>query len=45
MPNSDFGRVLLPWCIQRLSQGNHVVLNRNYKPIGFGMSEYIHYGA
>jgi len=35
MPNHDFRSVHLPYCIRKLPNGSYVVLNRDYKPIGF----------
>jgi hypothetical protein len=35
MPNTDFRCVHLPYCLLKLKNGRHVVLNRNYNPLGF----------
>lgn len=32
-----------PYCLKRQEDGSHVVLNRNYKPIGFMTGEWITY--
>jgi hypothetical protein len=43
MPNFEFRRTHLPYCIQQLPNGKHVVLNRNYKPIGFTTRDSVDY--
>jgi hypothetical protein len=45
MPNDDFRCVHLPYCIKRLPKGNHIVLNRDYKPIGFRTTAQLDYEA
>ena len=45
MPKGDFRSVHLPYCIKRLPNGNHVVLNRDYKPLGFRTSAHLEYEA
>jgi len=40
---TDFRSVYFPYCIQKQSDGSWVVLNRQYKPVGFNTSEYINY--
>lgn len=35
--------IFLPYCIKRLEDGRHVVLNRNYKPLGFLSANYLRY--
>jgi hypothetical protein len=38
-------RLAFPYCIQKQEDGSYVVLNRNYKPVGFTISgERIDYG-
>ena len=32
-----------PYCLQRQEDGRYVLLNRNYKPVGFFTSEWITY--
>lgn len=32
-----------PYCLKRQEDGSHVVLNRNYKPIGFMTGERVNY--
>jgi hypothetical protein len=45
MPSYDFRCIHLPYCIKRLPNGNHIVLNRDYKPIGFRTSAHVDYEA
>ena len=45
MPAYDFRSVHLPYCIKKLPNGNHIVLNRDYKPIGFRTSAQLDYEA
>jgi hypothetical protein len=45
MPAHDFRSVHLPYCIKKLPNGNHIVLNRNYKPIGFRTAAQLDYEA
>jgi len=45
MPSLDFRSVHLPYCIKKLPDGNHVVLNRDYKPIGFRTTVKLNYEA
>jgi hypothetical protein len=44
MPSHEIRAVYMPYCIERQSDGQYVVLNRNYKPLGFRTSERIDYG-
>jgi len=39
----DFRAIYLPYCIQQNPDGSWVVLNRNYKPVGFNTEDYIKY--
>ena len=39
----DFRAVCLPYCIDRLEDGRHVVLNRRYKPLGFITLDHVIY--
>jgi len=41
--STDFRAVYFPYCIQKQSDGSWVVLNRQYKPVGFNTDEYIKY--
>ena len=43
MPLHDVRSVHLPYVIDRLEDGRYVVLNREYKPIGFQTSSWIDY--
>ena len=43
MPLNDFRSVHLPYCLKRLPDGRYVVLNREYKPLGFKTSAQVHY--
>ena len=43
MPLGDFRSVHLPYCIQRQDDGSYVVLNREYKPLGFKTNGYVQY--
>ncbi|MGA7124400.1 MAG: hypothetical protein WBY94_30135 [Polyangiaceae bacterium] len=43
MPSHEFRAVHLPYCLQRLDDGRYVVLNRDYKPLGFRTREHITY--
>lgn len=43
MPLSTFLSSCLPYCIKSQPDGSTVVLNREYKPIGFMTTEFIEY--
>lgn len=43
MPLNDFRSVHLPYCLQRQPDGRHVVLNREYKPLGFNSNAHVNY--
>jgi len=45
MPLSDFRSVYLPYCIKKLESGQYVVLNREYKPLGFRTRDHVDYEA
>ena len=45
MPLKDFRSVHLPYCIKKLENGHYVVLNREYKPLGFKTRERVDYEA
>jgi hypothetical protein len=45
MPSYDFRCVHLPYCIKKLPSGKHIVLNRDYKPIGFRTAAQLDYEA
>lgn len=40
---TDFRAVYFPYCIEKQSDGSWVVLNRQYKPVGFNTGEFIEY--
>jgi len=44
MLTDNLGRTHFPYCLDRQADGSYVVLNRNYKPIGFLMDEWANYG-
>lgn len=39
----DFRSIYLPYCLQRQKDGRYIVLNREYKPIGFNTLEHVNY--
>ena len=39
----EFRLVFLPYCLLRHFSGGYIVLNRFYKPLGFGTSEHLIY--
>ena len=41
--NTDFRAVYFPYCIEKQRDGTWVVLNRQYKPVGFNTGEFIRY--
>ncbi len=43
MPLDTFKSVIMPYCLKKEADGNYVVLNREYKPLGFITSEMIRY--
>jgi hypothetical protein len=45
MPKGDVKSVHLPYCIQRKADGSYIVLNRDYKPIGFTSKKNVDYDA
>ena len=42
---SDFRFTHMPYCIKKLSSGNFIALNREYKPIGFHSNAWVDYEA
>jgi len=42
---SDFRFTHMPYCIKKLPSGNHIALNREYKPIGFHSNARVDYEA
>jgi hypothetical protein len=43
MPLGDFRSVFMPYCLRKQEDGKYVVLNREYKPVGFFTDEYVKY--
>ena len=43
MSLGDFRAIYLPYCIEQNIDGTWVVLNRQYKPVGFNTNDYIRY--
>ncbi len=43
MPVFNPRAIFLPYCIQNLPDGRYVVLNRNYKPLGFTTDDFVTY--
>lgn len=43
MPLSDFRSVFMPYCLRKQKDGRYVVLNREYKPVGFFTREFVKY--
>jgi hypothetical protein len=43
MALDEFRSIYLPYCIEKQQDGSWVVLNREYKPVGFNTTEWITY--
>jgi len=43
MPLTDFCSVYLPYCLEKQEDGSYIVLNREYKPLGFNSKEHFTY--
>lgn len=43
MALNDFRDIYLPYCLKKLENGKYVVLNREYKPLGFNSKEIFDY--
>jgi hypothetical protein len=43
MARSDFRAIYLPYCIQQQEDGSWLVLNRQYKPVGFNTDDHLKY--
>ena len=39
----DFRSIYLPYCLKRLKDGKYIVLNREYKPLGFNTLTHVEY--
>jgi hypothetical protein len=43
MPSRDFIDVYFPYCLEKQDNGSYVILNRNYKPVGFRTPDHVDY--
>jgi len=43
MALNDFRAIYLPYCLKKQENGKYIVLNRNYKPLGFNSNEEFNY--
>lgn len=43
MPADTLRHTHFPYCLKRLENGRYVVLNRNYKPLGFMTGDWVVY--
>lgn len=43
MPLNNFRQIHMPYCLKKQDDGCYVVLNREYKPLGFDTDEYLKY--
>lgn len=43
MPINSTRAIYLPYCVQQLGDKTWVILNRNYKPLGSGTTDYVEY--
>ncbi|HWR76613.1 MAG TPA: hypothetical protein VN283_05310 [Thiobacillus sp.] len=43
MPLGDFRSVFMPYCLRKQEDGRYVVLNREYKPVGFFTHSHVKY--
>ena len=43
MPLSDVRSVFMPYCVKREADGRYVLLNREYKPVGFWTKAHVTY--
>jgi hypothetical protein len=43
MLKDELRQTHFPYCLDRLKDGSYVLLNRNYKPIGFMVGEWVTY--
>ena len=43
MALDNFGSVFFPYCLDRFPDGRYVVLNREYKPVGFKTEDLVDY--
>lgn len=45
MPLHDFRSVYFPYCLDKQPDGRYLVLNREYKPLGFNDGQHVDYAA
>ena len=43
MPLNDFRSIYFPYCLKKQTDGAWVVLNREYKPVGFNTHDFVKY--
>lgn len=43
MAQRDFRAVFFPYCLEKQEDGRYVILNRQYKPIGFYTKDHVQY--
>lgn len=43
--HDEVSAIHLPYCIKRLEDRRYIVLNRNYKPVGFTTREHLDYAS
>ena len=41
----EFRSICLPYCLKKQEDGSFIVLNRNYKPLGFNTNDHLEYEA
>jgi hypothetical protein len=41
MPLGDFRSIYLPYCLDKQADGSWLVLNREYKPVGFNTKSHV----
>jgi hypothetical protein len=39
----EFRKIVFPYCLIKQEDGSYLVLNRNYKPVGFNTSTWVNY--
>lgn len=43
MPLNNFRQIHMPYCIKKNEDGAYIVLNREYKPLGFSDGRHVNY--
>ena len=43
MPLKNFRQIFMPYCLSKQADGSWVILNRDYKPIGFRTRAHVNY--